>query len=169
MSAETKEDILREMRMGNSGDMPFAYLVGMPDTFEEFPSGTKMRKINVKQVTVKELADRFEAAFKRESVGNVAAMRKALDRIYMLAQAVCDDRDEPTMVRHHGNRIKILVNVALSASARNCDIHTDFNDAITTLANKRNWHDGKWDSERYCILASWLLAPAERKGEGDGR
>lgn len=55
----------------------------------------------------------------------------------------------------------------VNAPARNCDIHTDFNDAIRTLANKRNWHDGKWDSERYCILASWLLSPAaERKGEG---
>ena len=75
---------------------------------------------------------------------------------------------------------KTAIQKALSASPRdrieeakkplrNCDIHTDFNDAITTLANERNWHDGKWDSERYCILASWLLAPAEeRKGGGDG-
>jgi len=59
-------------------------------------------------------------------------------------------------------------NFALSAPARNCDIHTDFNDAITTLANKRNWHDGKWNSERYSILASWLLASAAEEGGSDG-
>ena len=60
------------------------------------------------------------------------------------------------------------INAALATPRRNCDIHTDFNDAITTLANKRNWHDGKWDSERYCILASWLLA-IEEKGRNNGR
>lgn len=41
MSAEKKEDILREMRMGNSGDMPFAYLVGTPDTIDRLTTRTK--------------------------------------------------------------------------------------------------------------------------------
>ena len=80
MSFETKEDIVREMRIGATGDMPFAYQVGIADTIEEFPSGAKMRKINIKKVTVKELADRFEEAFKHEKV-NAGALLKALEEI----------------------------------------------------------------------------------------
>ena len=92
--------------------------------------------------------------------GNTAAMREALEEIIQISYDI--ERGFPD--------VRAVAKAALAAPARNCDIHTNFNDAITTLANKRNWHDGKWDSERYCILASWLLAPAaERKGEGDGR
>lgn len=54
--------------------------------------------------------------------------------------------------------------VALAIPPRNCDRYPDFNDAITTLAKKRGWTGTKWDSERYCILANWLLAPVD---EGD--
>jgi hypothetical protein len=57
---------------------------------------------------------------------------------------------------------------ALAAPPRNCDKYPTFNDAIRALADKRGWHDGKWNSERYCILAQWLFAPAtEKEGESN--
>lgn len=56
---------------------------------------------------------------------------------------------------------------ALAAPPRNCDKYPTFNDAIRALADKRGWHDAKWDSERYCILASWLFAPATEKEGGN--
>ena len=54
------------------------------------------------------------------------------------------------------------INAALASPMRNCDKYPDFNDAIRTLAKKRGWTGTKWDSERYCILASWLLATEEK-------
>ena len=54
------------------------------------------------------------------------------------------------------------INAALATPRRNCDKYPDFNDAITTLAKKRGWTGTKWDSERYCILANWLLATEEK-------
>jgi hypothetical protein len=179
MSAETKEDILREMRMGNSGDMPFAYLVGMPDTFEEFPSGTKMRKINIKQVTVKELADRFEAAFKRESAGNVAAMRDALVSIAKVPVPPIRIRvsspgpgiiiHEPEPEREWLAMLSECVkraNAALAAPARNCDLFSRSYKKLHTA-----WLD--WlgspsghlpDGTAKMTFAAWLLAQAADKG-----
>lgn len=99
-------------------------------------------------------------------------MREALEfAVHHLVEATESDKYGDDVVYLVGcmRTVAEACRAALSAPPRNCDIHTDFNDAITTLANKRNWHDGKWDSERYCILASWLLAQAtERKGESDG-
>lgn len=96
--------------------------------------------------------------------GNAAAMREALLALSAWVKIVKDHPKDKTATEC-AEFVEQAVNAALSAPARNCDIHTDFNDAITTLADERNWHDGKWDSERYCILASWLLAPAaEQKG-----
>lgn len=54
------------------------------------------------------------------------------------------------------------INAALATPRRNCDKYPNFNDAITVLAKKRGWTGTKWDSERYCILANWLLATEER-------
>ena len=51
---------------------------------------------------------------------------------------------------------------AYEGNPRNCDKYPDFNDAITTLAKKRGWTGTKWDSERYCILAHWLLDTEEK-------
>ena len=60
------------------------------------------------------------------------------------------------------------INAALATPRRNCDKYPDFNDAITVLAKKRGWTGTRWNSERYCILANWLLA-TEEKGRKNGR
>jgi len=118
MSEETKEDIVREMRMGSTGDMPCAYIVGMPDTIEEFPCGGKVPKINIKRVTVDELADRFEAAFKREKRSSVVALMVAMKEI----------RDRAVAGVHSGSvdcyEIIEIAEKAMAAPARNCDLGT---------------------------------------------
>jgi len=64
MSCETQEtipDIIGEARLGNTGSMPCCYIVGMPD------NTTVPYRINLKKVTLPELLDRIEAAWKREA------------------------------------------------------------------------------------------------------
>ena len=71
---ETSADILREMRLGVTGDMPFAYMVGMRDV-----SKHGMRCIEIKKVTVDELADRIEAAVRRDERLMLRLMLYAVD------------------------------------------------------------------------------------------
>lgn len=96
-------------------------------------------------------------------LGDVAKLREALVRFVR----AYEQTDEMANIEATAEAYD-LARAALASPARNCDIHTDFNDAITTLANKRNWHDGKWNSERYCIFASWLLATStEQEGRNN--
>lgn len=62
---ESHADIIAEMRMGNPGPQPVAYVVGLPDEIIELEHST-MRKIRTKRVTITELANRLEAANRRE-------------------------------------------------------------------------------------------------------
>lgn len=169
MSEETKEDIVREMRMGSTGDMPCAYIVGMPDTIEEFPCGGKVPKINIKRVTVDELADRFEAAFERELVSNGAAIRNALIELCTYAAACID---VGAFDRAHMNELVVKGRTALAAPPRNCD--RDLSDRRAIWEQFCQWVRS---SSLGCAsdpsagdAFDWLLAPAaERKGEGDGK
>lgn len=80
---EIVADIIAEM-LGARTEFPFVYLMGEPDTPEVIDFETKEiiapRKINIRRVTVKELADRLEAALKRER-GDCAKLREALKHI----------------------------------------------------------------------------------------
>lgn len=79
---ETSADIIAEMR-GARTEFPFVYLMGEPDTLEVIDPKTKEiiepRKINIRRVTVKELADRLKAALRRER-GDRAKLREALKK-----------------------------------------------------------------------------------------
>ena len=149
------------------------YSAGMPASYHVTMSWADFRK----------MLDRFDAAHDHEidepkkRVGNAAKSREALK---LCGSQMCKLCKDLTLARSminkrlmgvscHPDKCKPFqaVHTALAAPPRNCDIHTDFNDAITTLADKRNWHDGRWDSERYCILASWLLATATEKEGGN--
>lgn len=104
-------------------------------------------------------ADRIEAAHRRER-GNAAELREALTKILNLTNSLDENcAVDPVEIRD-------IAKAALSAPPRNCDKYPTFNDAIRALADKRGWHDAKWNSERYCILASWLYAPATEKEGG---
>lgn len=124
---ETADDIITEMR-GARTEFPFVYLMGEPDTPEVIDLRTKEitepRKINIRRVTVKELADRFEAALKREC-GNYAKLREALE---LCIKEKCEKcRDDLAM---HGNHSQCIsgcetvnrAKAALSAPPRNCDV-----------------------------------------------
>ena len=87
---ETADDIIAEM-LGARTEFPFVYLMGEPDTPEVIDPKTKEiiapRKINIRRVTVKELADRLKAAHNRDS----AAIRKLLAEcsLYIAALTSC--------------------------------------------------------------------------------
>ncbi len=109
-------------------------------------------------------ADRIEAAAKRvvvsktetTTVGNAAAMRDALVRCDAIAQ-LPEVRNEQSI-----KDMRNIIKHALSAPARNCDLCDSYGDAIRAFEDTE-------DAEEYEDMAEWLLAPAERKGEGDGK
>lgn len=117
------------------------------------------------------IAERLDAAHKREH-GDCAKLREALAPFPSLCDWLVVNAskigisDMVAKLRERGDKAR----AALAAPPRNCDKYPTFNDAIRALADKRGWHDEKWDSERYCILASWLFAPAtEKEGSNGGR
>jgi hypothetical protein len=121
---ETVADIIAEMRMGNAGDFPFAYMIGDPDTPEVIDFTTKKvvepRKINIRRVTVSNLADRLDAAVKREraTCGNAAAMREALVQVRdRFVSGVYDGKFDCYEALE-------IVESALAKPPRNCDVGT---------------------------------------------
>lgn len=114
---------------------------------------------------------REETAEKSSAVGNAAAMLGA-----MLAIRDINDR------RPHdadGYEINDIINDALSAPARNCDIYKNKKDAEAAFISEECKHpcgNCTINDEYGCALihecgVDWLFAPAatERKGEADGR
>lgn len=93
---ETIPDIIAEM-LGARTEFPFVYLMCEPDTPEIVDVTTKEiiepRKINIRRVTVKELANRLEAAHERESVA-AAELRKALVAIKALTEPHAHEHSE---------------------------------------------------------------------------
>ena len=154
---ETQADIIAEMRMGNPVG-PCVYRIGLPDKEEVYESGAKRRITMIKDVTVQELADRLEAATKREKAqpGNAAAMRealvKSLDALKSLSRAHNDDLPED--VRAILGRMAFEANAALSAPARNqksLESPMDLNEQIIHIGDAVHMlttrHDGdhEWD------------------------
>lgn len=99
-----------------------------------------------------------------ESVGDCAKLREALSKSCAYFAVVLN---AGMFNRVHLEALLNMAKAALAAPPRNCDRYPTFNDAIRALADKRGWHDAKWDSERYCILAQWLYAPAMEKEGGN--
>ena len=118
---ETIADIVAEMR-GARTEFPFVYLMGEPDTPEVIDLTTneiiEPRKINIRRVTVKELADRLKAALERE-VGNGAKMREALINISKYADCAAMRQHDAT-TQHYIEQIRKWTEAALAAPPRNC-------------------------------------------------
>ena len=93
---ETHADIIAEM-LGARTEFPFVYLMGEPDTPEVIDPKTKEiiepRKINIRRMTVKELANRLETAHKRER-GNAAKLRNGLIAIKVLTEVHAHELSE---------------------------------------------------------------------------
>lgn len=119
---ETITDIIAEM-LGARTEFPFVYLIGEPDTPEVIDFTTKEiiepRKINIRRVTVEELAERLKAALKRER-GDCAKLREALEKIsqrffengYGQHRAELNDED------------RRMIESALAEPPRQCDVGT---------------------------------------------
>ena len=155
---ETIADIIAEMR-GARTEFPFVYLMGEPDTPEVIDPKTKKiiepRKINIRSVTVKELADRLEAAHRRDKVGNAAKMYEALCEIAKRIENICgsDECDDREI-----SKIGALIKQTLAAPPRNCDrFGTDNCEA--TVAYEDYCEKCEID-ETVEGAISWLLAPA---------
>ena len=72
MSAnETHAEVIAEMRLGNTGPYQFAYLIGRPSANPLVPG-------IIERVTVSELADRLDAAYRREAKSIERIVRDAI-------------------------------------------------------------------------------------------
>ena len=139
---ETIADIIAEM-LGARTEFPFVYLMGEPDTPEVIDFTTQEiiepRKINIRRVTVKELASRLKAALKRES-GDRAKMREALIRVLswlkrmnkepldtlavsVLTPSYAVNRTAKSIIEDNNYHISQLT-ATLAAPPRNCDVGT---------------------------------------------
>ena len=169
---ETVADIIAEMR-GARTEFPFVYLMGEPDTPEVIDLRTKEitepRKINIRRVTVKELADRIEAARKRER-GNSAALRNALNLCVDEMCARCRD-----LAKARGNPAPCLngcepvrkAKAALAAPPRNCDVGTEGEQYSRMFRECYQWMcmDCKQNKDlRKCAL-SWAQKPYKEGGD----
>ena len=105
--------------------------------------------------------------------GNAAAMREALEAIHDKVNGLDEECGvDPVEIRD-------LARAALSAPARNCDIYATATEAIKAqdvAFNEDNFKNGECrlgcpgcDDGLIDCKILWLFAPAERKGEGDGR
>lgn len=166
---ETRADIIAEMRMG-SPIGPCAYRIGIPDKVEVYESGAKRRIMMIKNVTVQELADRFEAAGKREKAkpGNAAAMREALIEIEKMAH--CDLTNVYPKYRNKFNNlvggIERIARAALSEPARQCDVGTAEEQGERCMAQFDQWRckgDGK---KLITAIMDWAQTPYEAQEGG---
>lgn len=163
---ETHAEVIAEMR-GAKTEFPFVYLMGEPDTPEIVDVTTKKiiepRKINIRYVTVKELANRLEAAHERER-GNFAALRGALKAIGGLCTRLIPTWDGAI------GRIKDITEAALATPARNCDMPlvvegpADNNADKAWLVFKRHNPDAHFDVLGLLRCIDWLIAPATEGG-----
>lgn len=170
---ETADDIIAEMR-GARTKFPFVYLMGEPDTPEVIDPKTKEiiepRKINIRRVTIKELADRLKAALRRER-GDRAKLREALKKC-LLYIACAESAGIGTItlndkVKLDPKKIIKSAKAALAAPPRNCDM--PYNDRVEMYGAFKDWCNAKGHTMEPKLAYDafeWLLALATKKEGG---
>lgn len=165
---ETNADIIAEMR-GARTEFPFVYLMGEPDTPEVIDLRTKEitepRKINIRRVTVKELADRFEAALKREC-GNCAKMREALEATLELYWDIHNANRSPQSNQAYAVIRKIKA--ALASPSRNCDRFASAEEAWDAYDEWVESYRAKGEIPPFNEFG-WLFARAATEQEGGAK
>lgn len=133
---ETISGIIAEMRLGATGDMPFAYRIGRPDRIVEYKTedGKKyaQRRTVIESVTIDELADRLEAAHKRDCAkieADALAVGGIVEAGHSRERGDCAKLREALEHLLHGeykNRCEVtnIAYAALAAPPRNCDVGT---------------------------------------------
>ena len=178
---ETLADIVKEMWLGNTGGLPFAYRIGRPNRTGEH--------IQIDSVTVADLADRIEAASLRDRVeaatvavkraiqkwrckaGNLATMHEALETSRDFALQIEGKTGEADVADDAGEIIETCEE-ALKSPPRNCDVYKTKDAARKAfLAEKCHHPCGNCNvSEASDALAhpcgiDWLFAKAEGGAE----
>ena len=146
--------------------------------------------------SMREYANRLEAALKRERaahtcecgeiaalaikeaqkpVGNAAAMREAfkgLDEEMTFCERNVELRIGLALegLREHCRIVRQILNAALSAPARNCDLYSCVEDSWTDYKQfcTQKGDALYFDMVHFWPFAKWLLASAAEKGAGDG-
>ena len=164
---ETLADIVADMREAGAL-MPAAYMRDLLNYADRIEAAWKRERaaFDCECAGIAELAAKEEAA--RHKPGNAAAMREALEKIYLYAQSICEYKDEPAMVCRRADLIERAVNAALSAPARNCDIYPKRDDAgeawNKTLDERTRDMVQRDPLTAMDMFIDWLLAYAEDGG-----
>jgi len=174
---ETADDIIAEMLEART-EFPFVYLMGEPDTPEVIDPKTKEiiepRKINIRRVTVKELADRLKAALRRER-GDCAELREALEPWIAFAEWLLENAGKDGLgkaIQENGPIIRQRLEElrdALAAPPRNCNVFSTKDtarEAFQKLRGHRVLADvSLWDDrDEIEAFLDWLFAPYEEGG-----
>ena len=101
------------------------------------------------------------------TVGNAAAMRKALDGMLILACGICANKNGCEDGRIERCGLVKKARAAIAAPPRNCDFYDTKTDAETGFVEETGEDDRA--QHYWQVFANWLFAPAsERKGGNDG-
>lgn len=124
----------------------------------------------VGDTTLKDYADRIEAAMKRghlrdfaKKVGNAAALRDALVKIVDCTTEICRgvNRGRATEVMAYNGKIATIADSALAAPARNCDRCATAKDALDAFIREKEIKSEDVDALNLRDFFNWLFAPAE--------
>lgn len=155
---ETIADIVTEMR--KRAEEVYVGQSGYPESWKD----------QMDYGEIYELADRIEAAHKREHeatiekssvVGNAAVMLDALDKILWCLEWMSDNTDNKSIKDHLAKPIE-LAKSAISASPRNLDCHLAKNliGAVTLYCSKNPELPPmvEWNSIQYLEFCKWLFS-----------
>ena len=158
---ETIDDIVTEMR--KRAEEVYVGQSGYPESWKD----------QMDYGEIYELADRIEAAHKREHeatiekssvVGNAAVMLDALDKILWCLEWMSDNTENKSIKDHLAKPIE-LAKSALSASPRKCDCHLAKNliGAVTLYcANNPGMPPMvEWNAIQYLEFCKWLFSEAK--------
>ena len=158
---ETIEDIVTEMR--KRAEEVYVGQSGYPESWKD----------QMDYGEIYELADRIEAAHKREHeatiekssvVGNAAVMLDALDKILWCLEWMSDNTENKSIKDHLAKPIE-LAKSALSASPRNLDCHLAKNliGAVTLYCSKNPGLPPmvEWNAIQYLEFCKWLFSEAK--------
>lgn len=114
----------------------FEYITGEMRAFKVHLS-TKKRVSGASVAGVLEgLADRLDEAWKRERIGNVAAMLKALVEVL---DKIDEWRTDGTIEHWQYSQLFDVCNAAIAAPARNCDKFNDYMSAKDYFIKNELW------------------------------
>lgn len=172
--SKTTEDILREMReyanqLDNDGDTTGADFRDFANQLEE---AMKREKVEAVILAATKAVNLTDEKWRRERIGNIAAMRAALDKVLECYKsgAIRTVYNDPESWRHDDELcyLKDDVEAALAAPPRNCDVGAaeEQEERFDEFCSSHFKHCSKcplFDKFRFCQSA-WMQLPYEKEG-----